>query len=118
MKRDGTIIDVESTSHTLVHDGRRAVLVIPIDITERKRASEERERLLASLQQALADVKALSGLLPICSYCKKIRDDGNFWHNVESYMARHSDLTFSHGLCPDCLRKHHPEFADEVLKGG
>src|SRR5450759_773488 len=117
-RKDGTLIDVEITSNTLMHDGRRAVLVIPIDITERKRAAEERERLVASLQQALADVKTLSGLLPICSYCKKIRDDGNFWHNVDSYMTEHSEITFSHGMCPDCLRKHHPEFADEVLNRG
>ena len=111
-------MDVQITTQTMVHDGRRAVLVIPIDITERKRAAEERERLVASLQQALADVKTLSGLLPICSYCKKIRDDGNFWHNVESYMTEHSEITFSHGMCPDCMRKHHPEFADEVLNRG
>ncbi len=84
----------------------------------REKAAVERERLVASLQQALAEVKTLSGLLPICSYCKKIRDDGNFWHNVESYMTEHSDITFSHGMCPDCMRKHHPEFADEVLNRG
>jgi hypothetical protein len=70
------------------------------------------------LQQALAEVKTLSGLLPICSHCKKIRDDGNFWQSVESYMAQHADVVFSHGLCPDCVRQHYPEFADKVLRGG
>ncbi len=54
------------------------------------------------LEQALAQVKQLQGLLPICSYCKKIRGDQNYWHQVESYIARHTEAKFSHGICPDC----------------
>ncbi len=57
------------------------------------------------LEEAIANVKQLQGLLPICSYCKKIRDDGNYWHRVESYIAGHANVRFSHGICPDCSTK-------------
>ena len=57
------------------------------------------------LEDAIANVKQLQGLLPICSYCKKIRDDGNYWHRVESYITGHANVRFSHGICPDCSDK-------------
>jgi CheY-like chemotaxis protein len=57
-----------------------------------------------SLENALAEVKQLQGLLPICSYCKSIRDDGNYWQNLESYIAEHTNALFSHGICPSCFR--------------
>jgi hypothetical protein len=53
-------------------------------------------------EQALLEVKALRGLLPVCSYCKKVRNDGNYWEQIESYVSQHSDAQFSHGICPDC----------------
>jgi len=58
------------------------------------------------LEEALVRVKQLQGLLPICSYCKKIRRDGDYWQQVENYIADHSDATFSHGICPDCYELH------------
>jgi len=65
------------------------------------------------LQEALSHIKTLRGLLPICSYCKKIRDDKNYWQQVESYVASHSDAQFSHGICPECYRKHvEPQLAE------
>jgi len=57
------------------------------------------------LEEAMSSVKTLQGLLPICCYCKKIRDDGNYWHRVESYIAGHANVRFSHGICPDCSAK-------------
>jgi PAS domain-containing protein len=84
------------------------------DITERKRAEEERQRTIAELQDALQKVKTLSGLLPICASCKKIRDDKGYWNHVESYIEHHSAAQFSHGICPDCVRKLYPEIADSV----
>ena len=57
------------------------------------------------LEEAIANVKQLQGLLPICSYCKKIRDDGNYWHRVESYITGHANVRFSHGICPECTTK-------------
>jgi len=83
------------------------------DITTRKLAEAEREQLIQDLQSALASVKSLSGLLPICSGCKKIRDDKGYWNQVESYIQKHTQATFSHGMCPDCIRKFYPELEED-----
>jgi PAS domain S-box-containing protein len=77
--------------------------------TERKRAEEEREKLILTLQKALSEVKALSGLLPICSSCKKIRDDKGYWNQIEAYIRDHSEANFSHSICPECAQKLYPE---------
>ena len=69
------------------------------------------------MQDALASVKSLSGLLPICASCKKIRDDKGYWSQVESYIQKHSDATFAHGLCPDCLKQLYPELVEGGLGG-
>jgi hypothetical protein len=71
-------------------------------MTERKLAEREREALVEKLQVALAEVKTLRGFLPICSYCKRIRDDQNYWESVDAYLAKHTDAHFSHGICPSC----------------
>ncbi|WP_136805669.1 PAS domain-containing protein [Desulfosediminicola flagellatus] len=83
------------------------------DITERKKADEERERLIIELQTALEEVKTLRGIIPICSYCKKIRDDKGFWNQVDVYIKEHMEVNFSHGMCPDCAHKHYPEVFDK-----
>jgi len=75
------------------------------DITERKRAEEEREKLVHELQDALANIKRLRGLLPICASCKKIRDDKGYWNQLETFIQEHSEAEFSHGFCPDCMKK-------------
>jgi PAS domain S-box-containing protein len=82
------------------------------DITERKASEQERERLLSKVQEAMANVKTLSGFVPICSSCKKIRDDRGFWIQIEQYLAYHTGVQFSHGICPDCLKQFYPEHAD------
>jgi PAS domain S-box-containing protein len=79
-----------------------------VDITARKRAEAERERLITELQDALGKVKLLSGLLPICSSCKKIRDDKGYWTQLEAYIQQHSDAHFTHGICPDCAKRLFP----------
>src|SRR4029077_21110175 len=79
------------------------------DITERKRADRERERLVGELQRALGEVKTLGGLLPICSHCKKIRDDKGYWNQIELFIRQRSDAKFTHSICPECARKHYPE---------
>lgn len=76
------------------------------DVTESKRAEAEREELVARLQAALAEVKTLREILPICSYCRKIRDDEDYWHTVEGYIGQHTSTRFSHGICPHCLETH------------
>ena len=83
------------------------------DITERKRTEEEREKLLRELQTALAEVKELQKILPICSYCKDIRDDENYWQTVESYISHHTNSRFSHSICPTCYENVvEPQFDD------
>ncbi len=82
------------------------------EIAERKELEQEREKLIAQLQEALTQVKTLSGFLPICASCKKIRDDSGYWKQIETYLAAHADVTFSHGLCPDCAKKLYGEFID------
>jgi len=73
------------------------------DITARKQAEEEREKLISKLQEALDNIKTLKGLLPICASCKKIRDDKGYWNQIEAYIRDHSDAEFSHSICPDCV---------------
>jgi len=78
------------------------------------RAERERDRLIQELQAAMASIKTLKGLLPICASCKKIRNDKGYWQQVESYLAEHSEVQFSHGICPDCMVKLYPEFVDQL----
>ncbi len=80
-------------------------LVTLRDVTERRRAEEERERLIAELQDALAEVKTLSGLLPICAWCGKMRDDEGYWQRLDIYLSEHSTLQITHGICPECMEK-------------
>ena len=75
----------------------------------RHRASREQERLVQQLEKALLEVKKLSGLLPICASCKKIRDGQDHWHQIEEYISDRSEVDFTHGLCPQCLREYYPQ---------
>lgn len=77
---------------------------------ERKEAETEREDLIKKLQEALAKIKALQGLLPICASCKRIRDDKGYWNQIELYISEHSDAVFTHGICPECVEKLYPDF--------
>ena len=79
------------------------------DVTLRVQVQEERDKLLAELSEAAAKIRVLNGLLPICAWCKKIRDDHGYWNQLERYISDHSDAAFSHGICPDCA---HTMFAD------
>ncbi len=76
-----------------------------LDVTEQKKVERELQFTLSRLQKALAEVKTLSGLLPICAWCKKIRTEQGDWSELECYVTKHSDASFSHGVCPDCLPK-------------
>ena len=81
------------------------ILVTLDDQTERVQAARERERMLADLTAAQAEVGHLSNLLPICAWCKKIRDDQGYWDQLERYLANHAGILFSHGVCPDCAAR-------------
>ena len=86
------------------------IIASGVDITKLKQLEEERERIINELQEALRKVKTLSGLFPICSRCKKIRDDKGYWNQIEEYIQKYSDAEFSHSLCPDCVKSLYPEY--------
>lgn len=99
-------------------EGRPASLNLLTDITEEKLTERAKEQLITDLCDALAQVKTLSGLLPICSSCKKIRDDAGYWNQIEAYISKHSEAEFSHSICPTCMKKLYPDLADKVLPEG
>ena len=84
------------------HDELRARLIVAMRVVDLRRRLAER---VQELESALGRVKQLHGLLPICAYCKKIRDDQNYWQRVEEYVSAHSDAQFSHGICPQCYEQ-------------
>jgi len=104
-KKDGTLIDVEVIAHDIAFGEWNALLAVLTDVTERRRAAEERDRMINELKEALANVKTLRGLIPICASCKKIRDDKGYWSQVEVYVRDRSEAEFTHGICPDCMKK-------------
>ncbi len=79
------------------------------EITLRKTSEEKLHQTASDLERALKEIKTLQGIIPICGYCKKIRDDSGIWKQLEVYITMHSDAEFSHGVCPDCVRRFHPE---------
>jgi DNA-binding NtrC family response regulator len=83
---------------------------------EKRKAAEDRERLILELKAALAKVKQLEGIIPICTYCKKIRNDKESWQQMESYITEHSEALFSHGLCPECAQKVTKETLQELKR--
>jgi HAMP domain-containing protein len=85
-------------------------------IEKRNQSEAERERLIAELREALKKVKTLSGLLPICASCKKVRDDRGYWNQIEAYISEHSDAEISHSLCPECLQKLYPDYWEKMKK--
>ncbi len=107
-RKDGSLIDVEVSASMITYNGKKALCVVSRDVSERRKLEKEREKLISDLQSALANVKKLSGLLPICSSCKKIRDDEGYWQEVERYLAEHSEAEFTHGICPECAKKFYP----------
>ncbi len=116
-RKDGTTIQA-LIEENILRDTANCIIGIRTtfeDITERKRLEQEREIIRFELQSALSNVKTLSGLIPICASCKKIRNDQGFWNQLESYIMEHSDATFSHGICPDCAKKLYPDAYDRLM---
>jgi len=133
----GEIVQFENEQRVQRHDGRwisvlaRGRIVerdadgtplraagVMTDVTARRQAEAvlraslaENERLVNELRQALDEVKTLSALLPICTFCKKVRDDAGYWHGIEQYITAHTDTLFSHGMCPACLKTYYPGYS-------
>lgn len=107
--RDYVVKDAEGRYLELLPSVVEHVLEQQRLIEEKKRVEEERERLIKELQQALDKVKMLSGLLPICASCKRIRDDSGYWKQIEAYVRDHSEAEFSHSICPECVKTLYDE---------
>jgi PAS domain S-box-containing protein len=116
-RKHGNILWTSLTTTTLRNQiGDLSILCMIEDISDRKLAEMERERLIQELRDAMGKIKTLRGLLPICAWCTKVHDDDGYWKKVETYVQEHSDATFTHGLCPDCLKKLDPESYEEYQK--
>ena len=96
-----------------VNNDETFVMGVSRDITDRKQAEEHRDKLIEELKKALSEVKTLQGFLPICSHCKKIRDDKGYWNQIESYIRDHTEAEFTHSICPKCAKKLYPDLAIE-----
>lgn len=107
---DGSVFPMEISSAVFADsEGNELTCIILRDIGPRKHAEAEREQLITNLQEALSQVKVLSGLLPICASCKKVRDEKGEWGSIEKYIRERSHAEFTHGICPDCARRLYPE---------
>jgi len=106
----------EITASPLRHatGGIIAGIIVARNVDQRKKLEREREDLIGDLQEALANIKTLSGLLPICASCKKIRDDKGYWNQIETYIKNHSGATFTHGICPECIEKLYPDVYERM----
>jgi two-component system cell cycle sensor histidine kinase/response regulator CckA len=113
LRKDGVAIDVSLTLSPIRDTAGNVIGVSAIErnISERKHEEAEHLKLIDELTVALAGIKTLRGLLPICASCKRIRDDRGYWERVESYIERHSEAEFTHGICPDCLHHLYPEYS-------
>jgi len=95
---------------------RQLIYAVARDTTARKQAEDERERLVSELRSALGEVRELQKILPICMYCKNIRDDANYWQSVETYISHHTHTRFSHGICPSCYEKVSETWLDDRIE--
>jgi transcriptional regulator with PAS, ATPase and Fis domain len=109
---------LEVTSSNLLDANGRIIAGVEIvrDVTERKQIEAEKEKLISELQDALNSIRVLKGLIPICAWCRKVRDDKGYWKRVEKYIEEHSDASFTHSICPGCLQKTDPEAFEEYQK--
>jgi PAS domain S-box-containing protein len=113
LRKDGSRMPVSLTFSPIMDQNESVVGISAIerDMTDRKAGEEERLKLIAELTEALGSIKTLRGLIPICSWCKKIRDDHGYWEQVESYVSQHTEAEFTHSICPDCQTRVKPELA-------
>ncbi|NTV15692.1 MAG: PAS domain S-box protein [Desulfobulbaceae bacterium] len=113
-RKDGIVFPVAIITAPIIEEGKTVASITSFqDISEQKRNEQEREQLITELQTALSELKTLRGILPICSFCKKIRDTKGAWTQMESYISRHSEAQFSHGICAECMAKHYPEYVEK-----
>lgn len=117
-RKDGGLFPVEISAGLMTSGGRKYIFAFDRDITDRKNYEQEREALIAELKEALEKIRTLKGLLPMCAWCNKIRDDQGYWKKVEEYIQEHSEAVFTHGICPECLREHSPDLYRKIADDG
>jgi len=106
LKKDASYAWVETHARAYRDEkGRDRIVCITHDVTERRALEEQREQLIAELQERVAQVQTLSGLLPICAWCRSVRDDAGFWEQVERYIEKTTNVEFTHSICPSCAEK-------------
>jgi len=110
-RKNGEYVDVMIVDRPVYDENKRVVGIRSTvqEITLLKQVRMERDKLIAELSDAIQKIKTLNGLVPICAYCKKIRNDDGYYEQLEKYIMDHSDAVFSHGICPDCMKKLYPE---------
>ena len=101
----GEIVPYLFTGYKYIHKEVNYLIGVGVDISDRVKAENEKANVIKKLRDALSEAKQLSGLLPICASCKKVRDDKGYWNQLEAYVREHSEAEFSHSLCPDCSEK-------------
>ena len=107
-RKDGSEFPVEINAGLLEAGDHKLILAVDRDISARRQIETARENLIQDLKEAFEKIKTLKGLLPICSSCKKIRDDRGYWSQIEEYIGTHTDAEFTHGICPVCVEKLYP----------
>jgi len=114
VRNDGKVRIVLEKSEDIIDENGETIHSFGFtqDITERRLAEQEREKLIVELQKSLDEINTLRGILPICSFCKNIRNDEGYYEQIENYIHKHSGVDFSHTICPKCLSEHYPEIND------
>lgn len=107
--KDGSLIWLDNRVSVVQWEEQKAIQTTIFDITIRKQAETERDKLIIKLKKALLEVETLQGILPICCHCKKIRDDKGYWNQIESYIQDHSKAVFSHSICQKCAKELYPD---------
>lgn len=111
---DGSLCPVDITVSVVDWYDKKSILLALRDRREKKMHEEEREKLVCDLQEAMAKIKTLNGLIPICSSCKKMRDDKGYWNSVEEYIKIHSEADFTESVCPSCMTKFYPSLINRL----
>lgn len=113
----GQMIPYLFTGFHFVQEELNYLVGVGLDISDRVRNEKEKENLIQKLRETISQVKQLSGFLPICASCKKIRDDEGYWKQIEAYIREHSEVEFTHSICPDCARKLYPDWRGHQKNG-
>ncbi len=111
--KSGEIRDGLFSGDLIESQGVSFFLTTMIDITDKNQAEDKLRKTIRDLETALTEIKSLRGIIPICTSCKKIRDDKGYWEQVENYISKHTQARFSHGICPDCMKRDYPEFNND-----